>query len=242
MAPSFKSKPILAADAKGRSEDTDAFGDDDPAFTVSTIGSHHKLILNKFCVVRPQFVLHTKDFEKQSDPLTYSDVNALRQTMQELGPGKYIGIFNCGAKAGSSIGHKHMQVFPTSDHVLFQDHLVSQHRADDSSTEIWRHPKVPYEHAILPITHSTSPDAIHKLYLELRQNMRLDQDYPHNVIMTSTSIAIIPRTQARIRCMAANAASMVGMVWVKTEDELNAWKEYGPMKVLAEVGLPRSIP
>ena len=186
-------------------------------------------------------MLHTTKFEKQSDPLTLPDIDALWQTMQGLGQDKYIGIFNCGAKAGSSIGHKHMQVFPRSDHTLFPDHLVSQSRADGTSTEPLRHLEVPYEHSILRIDQNGPSSAMHKSYQDLRQRLGLEQDSPHNVIVTNTWIIVIPRTQAKLGCRAANAASMLGMVWVKTEDDLKAWKEYGPMEVLAEVGLRRSL-
>ncbi|EME41442.1 hypothetical protein DOTSEDRAFT_36842 [Dothistroma septosporum NZE10] len=241
VAPSFKSKPVLPADAKGRSEDTGAFGDDDPAFTIES-GISHKLILNKFCVVRPQFVLHTTEFEQQSDPLTHRDIEALWQTMQSLGQGKYIGIFNCGAKAGSSIGHKHMQVFPRSDHTIFPDSLVSQHRIDGTAIIPLRHPEVSYEHAVLPNAQTASADAIFRSYENLRHTLQLEQDSPHNAIITGTSITVIPRTQANVGPRAVNAAGMLGMVWVKTGDELEAWKEYGPAKVLKEVGVQHSLP
>lgn len=54
---------------------------------------------------------------------------------------------------------------------------------------------------------------------------------------------MIPRSKARAgdSDSAVNAASMLGVVWVKTESELRAWKEYGPMKVLEEVGVKRNV-
>lgn len=88
-----------------------AFADPNPDFTLGTIGSKHKLILNKFSVVRPQFVLPTLEFEPQSTPLNRSDTYAISDTLIRL-DGDYMAIFNCGADAGASVGHKHTQIIP----------------------------------------------------------------------------------------------------------------------------------
>lgn len=61
--------------------------------------------------------------------------------------------------------------------------------------------------------------------------------------MTDSWIIVIPRSKAKVEVMAANAASMLGIVWVKNESELQGWKEYGPMEVLKEVGIiDRGLP
>jgi ATP adenylyltransferase/5',5'''-P-1,P-4-tetraphosphate phosphorylase II len=51
---------------------------------------------------------------------------------------------------------------------------------------------------------------------------------------------IIPRSQARIGIAAANAASMVGMVWMTSEEQFEAWKAQDPMDLLSEFGKPIS--
>lgn len=88
-----------------------AFADVNPDFTLNTIDHKHKLILNKYSVVRPQFVLPTLEFEPQSTPLNRSDIHAISDTLTRL-DGDYMAIFNCGADAGASVGHKHMQIIP----------------------------------------------------------------------------------------------------------------------------------
>jgi ATP adenylyltransferase/5',5'''-P-1,P-4-tetraphosphate phosphorylase II len=98
---------------------TNAFADTNPDFDLGHIGPRHKLILNKYSVVRPQFVLPTIEFEPQSSPLNASDSAALWDVLIRLG-GDYIATFNCGADAGASVGHKHMQILPHPEREMFK--------------------------------------------------------------------------------------------------------------------------
>jgi ATP adenylyltransferase/5',5'''-P-1,P-4-tetraphosphate phosphorylase II len=95
-----------------------AFADTNPDFYLGQIGPNHKLILNKYSVVRPQFVLPTLEFEPQSSPLNATDSAAVWDVLVRLG-GDYIAIFNCGAEAGASVGHKHMQILPHPERKMF---------------------------------------------------------------------------------------------------------------------------
>jgi ATP adenylyltransferase/5',5'''-P-1,P-4-tetraphosphate phosphorylase II len=111
-ATSLTVKPILSSTDPGRSKPTNAFSDTDPDFLLSHIGPSHTLILNKYCVVRPQFILHTNDFVPQSDHLTESDLDAAWTVLSSLTRRKHIVIYNCGFEGWSSIGHKHLQILP----------------------------------------------------------------------------------------------------------------------------------
>jgi len=88
-----------------------AFTDTNSDFSLGLIGQHHKLILNKYCVVRPQFVLHTVALESQNDALNERDCHAALECLAALGDG-YMVIFNCGPDAGASINHRHLQILP----------------------------------------------------------------------------------------------------------------------------------
>jgi ATP adenylyltransferase len=92
-----------------------AFTGDSEDFTLELFGTRHKLILNKYCAVRPQMVLHTIEFEPQDDLLNAHDFNAAWRALTTLGV-KYMVIFNGGKDAGASLNHKHMQVIPRADH------------------------------------------------------------------------------------------------------------------------------
>lgn len=92
---------------------------------IDFIGLSHKLILNKYCVVRPQYVLHTTVFTPQSDHLNEGDFASAWDVLRRL-KSRHMVIYNCGVESGSSIGHKHLQVLPRpekGDFELFPDAL-----------------------------------------------------------------------------------------------------------------------
>lgn len=55
-------------------------------------------------------ILHTLDVQSQKDMLTEADFQACLDVMKQMGE-RYMCIFNGGPDAGSSVAHKHLQVF-----------------------------------------------------------------------------------------------------------------------------------
>ena len=65
---------------------------------------------------RPTLLLHTNEFEKQSDDLTREDWEATWSVVEAMERGienrdaEMMILYNCGVDAGSSQGHKHLQI------------------------------------------------------------------------------------------------------------------------------------
>ncbi|KAF1967710.1 hypothetical protein BU23DRAFT_286166 [Bimuria novae-zelandiae CBS 107.79] len=232
VAASLAKKPQTATQKKV----SHAFEDDNPDFSLGKIGPNHKLILNKFCVIRPQFVLHTVEFEPQQTPLSFADLDALWNVLSRL-ESEHIAIFNCGAEAGASMGHKHMQVLPhpgREEFELFLDVV-------ELGSDIHVCANVPFQHAIQKLSETADTDALVKIYQTLHNHLSLGQQSPHNVILTNRWLMVVPRRRGRIgpdELLAANAAAMVGMVWVTEEREYELWTEGDPMRLLPEFGVP----
>lgn len=85
--------------------------DSNKDFDLCSLGPRHKLILNKYCVVRPQMVVHTVEFESQDELLNADDFQAAWSALSSLGD-NYMVIFNGGKDAGASLNHKHLQLLP----------------------------------------------------------------------------------------------------------------------------------
>lgn len=64
-------------------------------------------------------ILHTTEFEPQINDLNESDLAAAWAVLYALETPSMI-IYNCGVEAGSSQGHKHLQIFPRQDGHGFQ--------------------------------------------------------------------------------------------------------------------------
>lgn len=105
-------KHILAQGAPERGGTGGPFLHPDPDFVVSHVGKGHVLELNIQCTYRPMYILHTREFKSQDKDLDLEDLVAARAVMTALGRSMtQVAIYNCGAEAGASQGHKHVQIF-----------------------------------------------------------------------------------------------------------------------------------
>ena len=64
-------------------------------------------------------ILHTTLFVPQTNDLDESDLKAAWAILRQIETPQMI-IYNCGVEAGSSQGHKHIQIFPRLDSEKFQ--------------------------------------------------------------------------------------------------------------------------
>jgi ATP adenylyltransferase len=213
--------------------------DADPKLIVSKIHDTHLLVMNRFAVFRPQYLIITLDsFKRQTENLDRTDLAAAWAVMHAL-PDEHFIMFNCGNEAGCSRLHKHMQVIPCSkDLTLFPD----QDGLEPAD--------VPFKYFVRRIDSSTQalPDRLHAMYHSLhREALQAWQSFsktttleyfPHNVMLTKRWIMVVPRRRAEIAGASANAAGMMGMVWLTNPQQLDKWKEYGPARVLEELGVP----
>lgn len=109
-------KPILSKDAPERQGHGGPFLNPDLDFVVANVGRYHILELSMHCIYRPTYILHTRHFAPQTDDLDLDDLRAAYTVMENLGSKvPQMVIYNCGVEAGSSQGHKHMQVFAYPD-------------------------------------------------------------------------------------------------------------------------------
>jgi ATP adenylyltransferase len=63
--------------------------------------------------------LHTVEFAEQTKDLDKHDIAATLNALQNL-QGPHMVLYNCGVEAGSSQGHKHLQIMPRPSPEEFQ--------------------------------------------------------------------------------------------------------------------------
>ncbi|OCT52931.1 putative phosphorylase [Cladophialophora carrionii] len=245
ICPALASKPATVGATENAAFDTvpkygpgSDLADADPKLVVSKIHDTHLLVMNRFAVFRPQYLILTLDsFRRQTESLDRTDLAAAWAVMQAL-PDEHFVMFNCGNEAGCSRLHKHMQVIPYStDVTLFPD------QAGLNPMDI------PFKYFIRPIDSSihASPGRLHAIYCSLHgEALQAWQSctettleyFPHNVMLTKRWIMVVPRRRAAFQGASANAAGMMGMVWLTNPRQLDRWKEIGPSRVLEELGVP----
>ncbi|RDL36063.1 uncharacterized protein BP5553_06675 [Venustampulla echinocandica] len=231
-ATSLSIKPILESNDPGRTEDRNAFSDDDPDFFLEHVGPAHTLILNKFCVVRPQYILHTNVFTPQSDSLSENDLSAAWSVFSRLEM-PHIIIYNCGVEAGSSLGYKHLQILPRPPKQEFDFFPNTIGISEDTCTV----PGIPFQHAVKRLSAKPSTSELVDVYQTLLTRANIGEAPAHNVIVVAEWMLVIPRVRPKQGGLSANAAAMVGMVWVTKTDVLQEWLDHGPMRALCGFGV-----
>ncbi|KAG0042297.1 bifunctional AP-4-A phosphorylase/ADP sulfurylase [Gryganskiella cystojenkinii] len=84
-----------------------------PALFVTNASEEHKILLNKFCVVPRHFLVITKEFHPQTEPLSPQDMLAVWNSLNAVKDSRNaLAFYNCGSNSGASQPHKHMQVIP----------------------------------------------------------------------------------------------------------------------------------
>ena len=146
-------------------------------------------------------------------------------------------IYNCGREAGCSRSHKHMQLFPCPpDFVLFPDRTPDERLS------------VPYVYELVRLSPSSSraDDTTLRIFTAYQfclQRARVvlgieeGEHVPHNVVLVHEWILVIPRRKARVGGVSTNAAGMVGLVGVASEEELEEWRRRGGFSLLGELGV-----
>lgn len=210
---------------------------------ISHVGQNHSLLLNKFCVCRPSYLLTTRHFAPQHDALDVTDLTAAWAVLRHLGS-SYYAIYNCGFEAGSSQGHKHLQIWPyPSKEDLTFELFPSQ---AESTTEIASNiPNVPYKHFALRLSDIADAEEVatsHATLLEKTRDIqrRAASGPDHNVIITHNWICLIPRRRnGSEKGAPANASAVLGLVWVASEEEKETWKRIGLVHHLRYLCIPK---
>jgi ATP adenylyltransferase len=102
---------------------------------------------------------------------------------------------------------------------------------------------VPFKHYVIRLLSHADADTAYKAYLRLLDTSRNvlaksgegSRDY--NVAMTADWIAIIPRKTSQ-GPYGANAAGMLGIVYLPDQQERDRWTQAGYTKQLVTFGIP----
>lgn len=156
-------------------------------------------------------------------------------------------FFNCTAAAGASREHKHLQVLPAPGACEGYPEGFRFFPDCDKSSEdgelLFTHFVQKFD--ALPDGHAKDSEGLLDIYARLLQRARQalgvgpsDDSCPHNFILTKRWMTVIPRRTDKYHNITANAAGMIGSVFLHNQDQLEAWKGIGPMNVLTGLGLP----
>jgi ATP adenylyltransferase/5',5'''-P-1,P-4-tetraphosphate phosphorylase II len=182
-------------------------------------------------------LLTADSYQRQESSLTREDLAAAWEVLNAFDTEHYI-FYNCTSDSGNSREHKHMQLFEKpvagtkgDGFSLFPDSECS--------------PQVPFKYFVEHFKGQPSVEDLQKTYEKLlretREALGLPKDAercPHNMVLVKEWMMMIPRRKALVGETTVSAAGMMGMIWCTSDEDVEEWKRLGPVKVLAEVGVP----
>ncbi|KAH8694606.1 hypothetical protein BGZ61DRAFT_452174 [Ilyonectria robusta] len=205
---------------------------------ICKLGTAHFLAFNGFASYRPHYLLLTADgHRRQREPLDIEDFRAIHALLNMNGSDHLI-FFNCGAEAGCSREHKHLQAIPKES--FDGAPWCNLDQAEET---------LPFAYYERKLEEDLDPDVSLIIYREgLQQveralNRKTTKEGgapPHNMIMDRHRMVMIPRSKAGIDPLGANSGGMLGMIWTKNEETMQKWLEIGPQKILEAGGVPKS--
>lgn len=95
------------------------------------------------------------------------------------------------------------------------------------------------------MTAEKSAADVYEHYQSMCEQLKIVGGVAHSLLITTSWLMLVPRACANIKglipdaFMQGGANAMIGMEWMKTAQQYENWKTYGPMKVLADFGVAK---
>jgi ATP adenylyltransferase len=228
---------------------TNPFLPPDPALVVAELGPSHWAVLNRFSVLPEHLLLVTQQFEEQESLLTLEDFRAAWSCLWQK---EVLVFYNSGAEAGASQRHKHLQAVPLplapSGPRIPLEPMLDRVVFDG---QVSRAPGIPFAHGLAKLdpgwTEEEAVHGSHALYQQLLGALNLlgppqgpARPAPHNVLLTREWLLIVPRSRERFETISINALGFAGQFLVKDQDERNRLVEFGLLRALSQVAVPRT--
>lgn len=102
-------------------------------------------------------------------------------------------------------------------------------------------PNIPFQHAACTLSPSATAEDIFSAYQRLLAAAGIEgPDYSHSLVLVREWMLVIPRSRAsQDGVKIVNAAGMVGMIWIPSQEVLDIWRQSSdPMEILARYGKP----
>jgi len=219
----------------------------EPDLFVTDLSATHLGLLNKFNVVDHHLLMVTREFISQETWLDATDCLALAIVLAELNG---LAFYNGGHAAGASQSHKHLQMVPLPFIPDGADLPISSLIAAATAQGLDRSQRLPFVHAIAPLSldWSTPAQQIAPLLLATYRDLLTAIGLPwqphspqatgaYNLLVTREWMLIVLRSQPSFAGISINALGFAGSLLVRNFQELEHLRNIGPITVLKNVSV-----
>jgi sulfate adenylyltransferase (ADP) / ATP adenylyltransferase len=203
------------------------------ALHVADLSDTHVAILNKFPGKHGHFLIITRAFIEQTAPLEVNDFRASATALAETGG---LFFYNSGSDAGASQRHRHMQIMPgytaPIETVLPKTGSAEAGSAPLSFRNTFR--RWDLRNARDPAALMGETVAHFYEAFDINPNAR-----PYNLAMTNDWFLAVPRVREHSEGLSISGLSVVGLMGLRTPDQIEIVRAHGPMRMLTEVIGPK---
>ena len=203
------------------------------ALHVADLSETHVAILNKFPGKRGHFLIITRAFVDQTAPLDAGDFEASARALAETGG---LFFYNSGSDSGASQRHRHMQIMP--GYVAPIETVLPK----DGYTQAGSAP-LPFRNTFRrwDLQRAADPaELMGKTVARFYEAFDIAPDArPYNLAMTNDWFLAVPRVREHSEGLSISGPSVVGLMGLRTHDQIEVVRAHGPMRMLTEVIGPR---
>ncbi|KAI1354630.1 HIT-like domain-containing protein [Xylaria sp. FL0043] len=264
-SPALAQKPKPPKPVEPNARPFNPFENPSPALLVAQLPPSHRLVLNKFAVVPEHSILATREFKPQTYLLDTGDVDAAYACVRAYrNAGRELFVFfNSGEHSGASQPHRHLQLLPVDRMKLgLEDVENGSEWAILAEKVRGKENALPFAVFTSSVNEEMSAEDRHRSYLSLyKRAVRAavanveaveegEAQISYNFAMTSTCMALCPRTAESVSIkdangneignVALNGTVLAGTALVKNEGEWDALRSTASMLpgVLGGIGVP----
>ena len=204
------------------------------ALHIADLSDTHVAILNKFPGRHGHFLIITRAFVEQMTPLDASDFDASAKALAETGG---LFFYNSGPDSGASQRHRHLQIMPEFTAPIESVLPKTAHTQPGTAPLPFRNTFRRWD-----LKNASDPSA---LMAETVASFYAAFDITngpqaYNIVMTNDWFLGVPRVREHSAEISISGLSVVGLMGVRTPDQIEGVRAHGPMRMLTEVIGPQS--
>ncbi len=218
----------IALTRKQRRTGTNPFLPPDPELYVGGFTPTHGVLLNKYPVLEDHLLLVTREYRRQESALDRDDLAAALAGLREF---PSLAFYNGGRAAGSSQGHKHLQLVPLPEGGM---PLAERYLEPGPSRSL------PFQSAARYFDEDDPESALaaYREMLERAGCVTSGDPRPYNLLMTRRWIAVVPRSHGLWNGIPTNGLGYAGILFALDDRQLSHIRDIGPLGLLQKAGVP----
>ena len=204
----------------------------DQQLEIARIGEYHQLILNKYPVQLGHILLITNKWMPQNGWLDLNDWDAIKKVNNDTSG---LWFFNSDPLAGASQPHRHIQLLRRgiNENICPREEWFLNFEKYKVNKKLFKNI------IVKQFDFSNDVNYIYKIYVELSKKIGLGDPFidikpkkPYNLLITNKWIALIRRSNDKIRGYSVNGLGFAGYLLVTEKSDTDYLKLNGPEVLL----------